>query len=406
MQSYDVVVIGGGVVGLTVALTLATSELNVAVIDAQVGDQSLDATPQLRVSTFTLATQTVMEKLGVWPLLDQERLCAYQHMSVWDQDSFANIGFSHEDVQQPYLGHVVENQNLRRALWLKAQQSKHISLIAPKKVSKMVFGQQESFLTLDDENMLTARLVVGADGANSMVRQKANLPLTFWDYEHHSIVATIKTSLPHDNTARQVFTAHGPLAFLPLWDQHHCSIVWSQQEPIAKQLLALDNAAFAKALMATFDMRLGICELVSERHSFPLKMRYARQWVTDRVALVGDAAHTVHPLAGQGANLGIMDAVALAEQVIKISEQGKDIGLSKNLRPYERWRKTEAVKMIATMESFKRLFDGANPVQKFVRDIGLSAMDQLPRAKQNIVRHAIGLSGELPALAMGEQRQG
>jgi 2-octaprenylphenol hydroxylase len=402
MQSYDVVIVGGGIVGLTVALTLASGELNVAIIDAQSGDTALSDKPELRVSTFTLATQTVMQNLGVWPLLAQERLCAYEHMSVWDQDSFAKISFSHQDVDQAYLGNVVENQNLCRALWMKAEQSPQITLLAPNKVSKMVFGQQESFLTLDDDTMLTARLVVGADGANSMVRQKANLPLTFWDYEHHSIVATIKTELPHDNTARQVFTPKGPLAFLPLWDAHHCSIVWSQQEPAATALLSLDDAAFEKALMAAFDMRLGRCELVSERKSFPLKMRYARQWVTDRVALVGDAAHTIHPLAGQGANLGIMDGVALAEQVIKMAEQGKDIGLTKNLRAYERWRKTEAVKMIATMESFKRLFDGANPVQKLVRDIGLNTMNHLPKAKQKIVQHAVGLGGELPNLAQNK----
>lgn len=402
MQSYDVVIVGGGIVGLTVALTLASGELNVAVIDAQSGDTALSDKPELRVSTFTLATQTVMQNLGVWPLLAQERLCAYEHMSVWDQDSFAKISFSHQDVDQAYLGNVVENQNLCRALWLKAEQSPQVTMLAPNKISKMVFGQQESFLTLDDDTMLTARLVVGADGANSMVRQKANLPLTFWDYEHHSIVATIKTELPHDNTARQVFTPKGPLAFLPLWDAQHCSIVWSQQEPAATALLALNDAAFEKALMAAFDMRLGRCELVSARKSFPLKMRYARQWVTDRVALVGDAAHTIHPLAGQGANLGIMDGVALAEQVIKMAEQGKDIGLTKNLRAYERWRKTEAVKMIATMESFKRLFDGANPVQKLVRDIGLNTMNQLPKAKQKIVQHAVGLGGELPHLAQNK----
>ncbi|MEM5499698.1 FAD-dependent monooxygenase [Paraglaciecola mesophila] len=402
MQSYDVVIVGGGIVGLTVALTLASGELNVAIIDAQSNDTALGDKPELRVSTFTLATQTVMQNLGVWPLLAQQRLCAYEHMSVWDQDSFAHIGFSHTEIKQDYLGHVVENQNLALALWEEAEQSPHITVLAPNKVSKMVFGQQESFLTLDDDTMLTARLVVGADGANSMVRQKANLPLTFWDYEHHSIVATIKTEMPHDNTARQVFTPKGPLAFLPLWDAHHCSIVWSQQEPAATALLALDDAAFVKALMAAFDMRLGICELVSERKSFPLKMRYARQWVTDRVALVGDAAHTIHPLAGQGANLGIMDGVALAEQVIKIAEQGKDIGLTKNLRAYERWRKTEAVKMIATMESFKRLFDGANPVQKLVRDIGLSTMNHLPKAKQKIVQQAVGLGGELPHLAQNK----
>ncbi|MEI8646748.1 FAD-dependent oxidoreductase [Paraglaciecola sp. Hal342] len=399
MQSYDVVIVGGGIVGLTVALTLATGELNVAVIDAQEGGQALGDKPELRVSTFTLATQTVMQNLGVWPLIAHNRLCAYEKMAVWDQDSFAHIGFSHEEVGQAYLGHVVENQNLVRALWKKAEQNEHITLLAPNKVSNMAFGQQESFLTLDDETMLTARLVVGADGANSMVRQKANLPLTFWDYEHHSIVATIKTEMPHDNTARQVFTPKGPLAFLPLWDEHHCSIVWSQQEPEASALLALNEDEFEKSLMAAFDMRLGRCELVSERKSFPLKMRYARQWVTDRVALVGDAAHTIHPLAGQGANLGIMDAVALAEQVIKIAEQGKDIGLTKSLRAYERWRKTETVKMIATMESFKRLFDGANPVQKLARDIGLSTMNHLPKAKQKIVQHAAGLGGELPLLA-------
>lgn len=403
MQSYDVVIVGGGIVGLTLALALKSSELSVALIDSQTGDEPLSQQPELRVSTFTLASAQVLRNLGCWQNLDSQRMLAYEHMAVWDQDSFGKIQFSHQDVEQPYLGYVIENKLVRRSLWLKAAEAQHIAIFAPHKISKLVFGQQESFISLEDGTMLTARLVVGADGANSWVRQQANFPLTFWDYEHQAIVATIKTQLPHGKTARQVFTASGPLAFLPLWDDHHCSIVWSQQDSQASHLLALSDTDFNKALMATFDSQLGLCELVSERRSYPLTMRYARQWVKDRVVLVGDAAHTIHPLAGQGANLGILDAAALAEQIIVTVEQDKDFGLAKNLRPYERWRKTETVKMIATMESFKRLFAGDHPLKKLVRDIGLDGINKLPVAKRMIIRHAIGLDGELPKLATRTQ---
>lgn len=399
MQSYDVVIVGGGMVGLTLALALDASELSVAVIDNHVGDYPLSEKPELRVSTFTLASENILRNLNVWRDLASQRMLAYQHMAVWDQDSFGKIQFSHQDVAQDHLGHVIENQAVRRALWTKAKMASHITLLAPQKINKLVFGQQESFISLADETMLSARLVVGADGAQSLVRHQANLPTTFWDYEHQAIVATIKTQLPHGKTARQVFTQSGPLAFLPLWNEHHCSIVWSQQERQARELLAMQPSEFNKALLATVDNQLGLCELVSERKSYPLTMRYARQWVKDRVALVGDAAHTIHPLAGQGVNLGLLDAVALAEQIIELVEQDKDFGLAKNLRPYERWRKTEAIKMIATMESFKRLFAGAHPLKKLIRDLGLDGINKLPLAKRKIIRHAIGLDGELPKLA-------
>jgi 2-octaprenylphenol hydroxylase len=399
MQSYDVVVVGGGMVGLVLALALKDSDLSVAVIDAEQGNKPLGEQPELRVSALSLASENILRKLGVWDDIAGQRHLSYQHMKVWDKDSFGKIEFSHADVQQAQLGHIIENQSLRGSLWRKAESSKHIELLAPKRIAKLVFGQQESFITLDDESMLSARLVVGADGANSYVRQQAGLPLTFWDYDHQAIVATIKTALPHQNTARQIFTPTGPLAFLPLWGEHLCSIVWSQDEPEAQRLLALSAEEFNKALTVSFDGCLGLCELVSERQSYPLKMRYARNWVCDRVALVGDAAHTIHPLAGQGANLGLLDAAALAEQLSELTEQGKDIGLHKNLRPYERWRKTETVKMIATMEGFKRIFAGDNPLKKLVRDVGLSAVNKLPKAKEGIIQQAMGLDGELPKLA-------
>jgi 2-octaprenylphenol hydroxylase len=399
MQSYDVAIVGGGMVGLTLALALKNCDISVVVIEAQLGDKPLSQQPELRVSALSLASENILRNLDIWQYLDDKRMLPYENMQVWDKDSFGKIKFSHEQVEQTHLGHIIENQSVRRCLWQEIEKHNNIELLAPHKITKLVFGQQESFITLDNDSMLSARLVVGADGANSYVRQQAALPLTFWDYDHHAIVATVKTELVHQNTARQIFTPSGPLAFLPLWNENCCSIVWSQQVPQAEHLMALSDEEFNKALTASFDGRLGLCTLLSERQSYPLKMRYARQWLKDRVVLVGDAAHTIHPLAGQGANLGMLDAAALAEQIISLAEEGKDIGLAKNLRPYERWRKTEAVKMIASMEAFKRLFAGTNPFKKLLRDVGLSSINYLPGAKQKFIQQAMGLDGELPKLA-------
>jgi len=399
MRVFDIVIVGGGTVGLTQAVALKNSGLSVAVVESHVSQSMPTGAPQLRVSALTLASKNVLQNLGVWQHLDAKRLCSYVDMQVWDQDSFGKIEFSADQVQKKQLGHIVENQAIRHSLWMQAQNSSHIEILAPKKITQLLFGQQECFITLDDNSQLSARLVIGADGANSLVKKQANLAQTFWDYDQHAIVATVKTVLPHDHTARQIFTATGPLAFLPLWDPHHCSIVWSQDEPIAAKLLKLSNEEFNKALTAAFDCTLGLCELVSDRQSYPLKMRYTRQWVGNRVAIIGDAAHTIHPLAGQGANLGILDAAALAEQIIKLVAQNKDFGSAKNLRPFERWRKTEAVKMIAAMEGFKRLFAGDQAIKKLIRDTGLSLANHSSFTKQKIIQHAMGLEGELPELA-------
>lgn len=399
MRAFDIVVVGGGIVGLTQALALKNSGLSVAVVESHVSAGMPSGEPQLRVSALTLATENIFHNLGVWQHLAPNRLCSYVDMQVWDQDSFAKIEFSANQVQKNQLGHIVENQAIRHSLWMQAQNSRHIELLAPSKITQLAFGQQECFVRLDDTSQLTARLVIGADGANSIVKKHANLAQTFWDYDQHAIVATVKTVLPHNNTARQIFTPSGPLAFLPLWDAHHCSIVWSQDEPKAAELLSLSIAEFNKALTAAFDCTLGLCELVSDRQSYPLKMRYARQWVGNRVAIIGDAAHTIHPLAGQGANLGVLDAAALAQQIIKLAGQNKDFGLAKNLRPFERWRKTEAVKMIAAMEGFKRLFAGDQAVKKLIRDTGLSLANHSALTKHKIIQHAMGIEGELPEIA-------
>ena len=399
METYDIAVIGAGIVGLVQALTLKNSGLKVALIDQQSAPIKPQGAAGLRISALTLASQNILTALGAWQTLDQKRIAAYHNMQVWEQDSFAQIEFDATQVAHQRLGYIVENQAIVASLWHQAEQADFIELIVGTSIKQLALSSQSNIIVLADERMLSARLVIGADGANSQVRQAAHFPLTYWDYDQHAIVANVKTSVKHDFTARQVFSATGPLAFLPLWDEQQCSIVWSQDEPRANELMAMSAEEFNKTLTVAFDGQLGLCELVSARQIYPLTMRYARQWLADGVVVVGDAAHTIHPLAGQGANLGILDAAALAEQICSVIAQGKDFRLRRHLRPFERWRKTEALKMIAAMEGFKRLFGGHTTGKKLIRDLGLSAVNQLPKSKKMIISHAMGLSGELPLMA-------
>lgn len=399
MQHYDLVIVGAGIIGLTAALALKDSGLTIAIVDTQDCAPKKFEEPELRVSAINLASQQVFENLNAWPAMQAFRMQSYQKMHVWEQDSFANINFSHNDIQRDSLGSIVENEVIRQALLEQIRPHSSIELVCPVTIATMAFGQSECFLTLADGQALSAKLVVGADGANSFVRRVANLPFTFWDYDHIAIVATVKTELPHDDTARQAFTKDGPLAFLPLFDENMCSIVWSQKVEKAEQLLALDDERFNQVIQVAIDGKLGRCTLQSQRQSYPLKMRYCRQWLAERVMIIGDAAHTIHPLAGQGANLGIADAAALAQTLTALHNQGKDFGQAKNLRSLERWRKAEAMKMIATMEGFKRLFDGANPVQKLIRGLGVSITNQISPLKRDIISQAVGVDGNLPDLA-------
>ncbi|HID4131274.1 TPA: FAD-dependent monooxygenase, partial [Pluralibacter gergoviae] len=225
--------------------------------------------------------------------------------------------------------------------------------------------------------------------------EKADIPLTSWDYRHHALVATIRTAEPHGAVARQAFHGDGILAFLPLSDPHLCSIVWSLSQEEAQRMQQADEASFNQALNLAFDNRLGLCQVESERLVFPLTGRYARQFAAHRLALVGDAAHTIHPLAGQGVNLGFMDAAALIDEVRRLHGQGKDFGQHFYLRRYERSRKHSAALMLAGMQGFRELFAGSNPAKKLLRDLGLKLADTLPGVKPQLIRQAMGLN-DLP----------
>lgn len=399
MQSVDIAIIGGGMVGLALAAAFKDSDLRIAVIEGSVPDDKLNELPDVRVSALSRSSETILRNLGAWQGIEQRRSSPYYGMEVWEQDSFAKIEFDAQCMAQPDLGHIVENRVIQLALLEQVQKQSNVTLFMPARCATLAVGEQESWLTLDNGQAMTAKLVVGADGANSWLRRQMDIPLTHWDYGHSALVANVRTTEPHNHIARQIFTPHGPLALLPMSQPNMCSIVWSTEPDRAEQLLAMDEHDFNKALTSEFDARLGLCEVMGTRTAFPLKMRYARDFVVERVALVGDAAHTIHPLAGQGVNLGLLDAASLAQEVLELWKQGQDIGSKRNLRSYERWRKAEAAKMIAAMQGFRDLFSGDNPAKKLVRGIGLSLAGQLPGAKDEIMRRALGLKGELPELA-------
>ncbi|MGF1701577.1 FAD-dependent 2-octaprenylphenol hydroxylase [Photobacterium makurazakiensis] len=399
MQSVDIAIIGGGMVGLTLAAALAETELRVAVIEGHLPEPDLAALPDLRVSALSRASERILRRVGAWDGIEARRFAPYDGMQVWEQDSFANITFDAARLAQPNLGHIVENRVIQLSLLDKVQALPNVTLLAPERCQSIAFGESEAWLSLESGKNLTAKLVVGADGANSWLRQQLDIPLTHWDYGHSAVVANIRCAEPHQHTARQVFRPQGPLAFLPLPDADLCSIVWSLPPEEAEKMCAIPDHEFNKYLTAAFDHRLGLCAVEGEREAFPLKMRYARDFVRERVALVGDAAHTIHPLAGQGVNLGLLDAASLAQELKQLWQQEKDIGKKANLRHYERWRKAEAAKMITAMQGFKDLFDGSHPAKKLVRDLGMLFADKAPGVKDEFMKRALGLSGELPELA-------
>ena len=403
MQATDVIIIGGGIVGLTLALALEHSGLKVAVIESQLPDEQLPDIPENRVSAINLASQTLLTRLQAWPS-DARRLGPYSSMQVWEADSRAQIEFSAELLQQPHLGHIVENRVLQLSLLAQVRRSPHIEFYRAR-ANTVSVSEQGAFVLLDNGLPITGRLLVGADGARSWLRGQLQPGMVEWHYDHHALVATLQTFEPHQHTARQIFRGKDIIAFLPLADPHQCSLVWSCPPEQAAARLALSDTDFNDAVSHAFDFRLGPCQVLGPRMAIPLQARYSQQFCGPRWVLIGDAAHTVHPLAGQGVNLGLQDAAALAQTLTQLHQQGRDIGAHHELRAFERWRKAEAVTLLAAMEGLKRLFGNSNPLLKGLRGLGLNLTDKLTPIKRQLAAHALGTVGLQPELSQPELLQ-
>ncbi|XQE66905.1 2-octaprenyl-3-methyl-6-methoxy-1,4-benzoquinol hydroxylase [Pseudomonas sp. P3C3] len=400
----DLIIVGAGMVGSALALALEHSGLEILVVDGgplSVRPFAAEGAFEPRVSALSAASQRILERLGVWDGIVARRVSPYRDMRVWDGSGTGSVHFSAASVHAEVLGHIVENRAVQDALLDRLHDSQ-IGLLGSARLEQLRRSGDGWLLTLADGRELRAPLLVAADGANSAVRRLAGCATREWDYLHHAIVTSVRCERPHQATAWQRFTDDGPLAFLPLarqGDEHWCSIVWSTVPAEAERLMALGDDAFRHELGKAFEWRLGQVTAVDPRLCIPLRQRHAKRYVESGLALIGDAAHSIHPLAGQGVNLGFLDAAVLAEVLLHALQRGEQPNDVRVLSRYERRRMPHNLAMMAAMEGFERLFQADPLPLRLLRNSGLNWVDDLPDAKALFVRRALGLAGDLPALA-------
>lgn len=397
--TYDIIIVGSGIVGATAAITLAkNTSLKIAIIDAQhISVNSPDQEFDHRVSAISQASQRIFKNLNVWEKMRAKRVSAYTHMHVWQELDAAKIDFDSAHVNADVLGFIIEDSVMRSSLYEAFSSYPHLHLHHAVALTTLREKSDCIELITADEQIYSAKLIIGADGANSWVRKQMDVALNTYEYGHTAIVATVKTQMPHEATARQRFLTTGPLAFLPLSEPHTASIVWSTTD--AEKLLALDDAEFKKTLSNAFEHRLGNITDVAKRYHFPLKMRHAKNYVKSRMALIGDAAHTIHPLAGQGVNLGLLDAACLTQVIIDTHKKQRDYASFITLRRYERWRKGDNLAMLKMVEVLKYLFMSDKSFIQLLRNVGLSVTDRYSFLKNFFTNYALGNQSDLPEIA-------
>lgn len=396
-RHWDVAIVGGGMVGAALALALAQREFAVVLLESRPPSMHWEAGSfDLRVSALTRASQRLLEHLGVWPAMRADRVTPYQAMHVWDRAGFGEIHFDAAELAEPDLGHIVENRVIVRALW-QALPAAGVSLRAPADLRGLVEHDAGIELRLGDGTGLHAALVVGADGARSQVRDLAGIASRSESYQQHAVVATVHAELGHRATAWQRFMPNGPLALLPMAEDLF-SIVWSTTPQEAERLCAIDAAGFDNELTAASEARLGRLTLRGERAAHPLRLQHAERYVQPGLALVGDAAHVIHPLAGQGVNLGFLDAGALVDALLAGRAAGRPPGALRVLRAYERARRGHNVATQLTMDAFKHLFSNEHTALSLLRNLGLGAAGRLGPLRRTFERIALGDGIELPSL--------
>jgi 2-octaprenylphenol hydroxylase len=399
---FDVIIVGGGMVGACVAALLACDERlsgwRTAVVEPAAPSTPRDGVVDLRVSALSRASERVLRHAGAWSLIEPEA-CPYSDMVVWDaagrRDGRDTLRFSAAETGEPNLGYIAENLRVQWAL----HQSPHVRDVTQLRagLEGLEFEDEAARVTLSDGRRYTCALVVGADGGKSRVRELCGIGRAGWAYGQSAVVAHLRTEHPARGTAYQRFLPDGPIAFLPLRDGR-VSLVWTTTPDDAAELQAVEPAGFGRRVTEASDRVLGTVELDSGRAGLPLALWHSREYVRPRLALVGDAAHTIHPLAGQGVNLGFLDAAALVEVLGDAVAAGSDPFALRSLRRYERWRRSENALMLGICDAVNRLFGEKNVAVAGARRLGLALVAGQPLARRALVQRALGLAGDLPTL--------
>lgn len=391
-------------VGAALACALDGSGLSIAVLEHHTPDPfSPEQEHDLRVSALSIASQNILEMVGAWQGITERRACPYRRLKTWEaNEEHAATEFNAAEGGYSHLGHIVENRIIQLSLLERLSGSGNVSLICPAETDSIHYVPSNSSVRLKDGREINGRLLVAADGGDSRVRQAAGIGVNKSDYEQHALVASVVTDYPQQDITWQQFTPTGPLAFLPL-NGSHASLVWYNTPDNVKRLMALSDSEFMKELTETFPTCLGKVDTLLGRASFPLRRQHAQHYVREGVALAGDAAHMIHPLAGQGVNIGLLDAAALAETLLKAVNSGKNIADLNTLAAYEKSRRRHNQLMMQVMDSFYRVFSNDIGPLKVVRNIGLSVAGHLGPARKKVMDFAMGLEGPLPALARKEK---
>jgi 2-octaprenyl-6-methoxyphenol hydroxylase len=416
-DDVELLVAGGGLNGLLLGVACADAGLTVAVVDRQDPATMLGEAFDGRASAIAYGSKLVLEGVGLWPQIAAEAEPILE-IRVADDDSPLFLHYDHRELtgrgaDSTPLGFIVENRVLRRVLIERARVLPGLRLLAPQTVEAVARDDAAAVATLGDGSVLRARLVAAADGKDSPLRKAAGIRAVEWRYKQTGIVATVAHERPHAGIAIEHFLPAGPFAILPMTDEPpndaalprrgRSSIVWTEDAALAPHLCKLPDAAFAAELAARFGDFLGAIEPVGPRFAYQLSLMQAERYTARRLALVGEAAHVIHPIAGQGLNVGIRDVAALAEAIVDARRLGLDIGDMAVLERYQRWRRLDAVLLAGVTDGLNRLFSNTISPVKLARDLGLAAVNRMPPLKRLLMRHAMGTLGDRPRLARGER---
>ena len=397
---YDVAVSGGGMVGMTLGLGLAACGLKAVVIDAQKPKTQLEKTFDGRASAIAFASYRMLDAIGFWKFV-QRQAQPIQEIRVSDKGSFLFVHFGDEESREGPMGYMLENRHIRKGLFDCAKKAKSLTLIAPDAVTGYSVEDGGVSVSLESGKTITAKLLVSAEGRNSGLRDNAGIATHEWSYPQAGVVATIEHQLPHQGIAHEKFFPEGPFAILPLTG-NRSSLVWTTQAKFAGMIREFPDDVFQQEIRQRVGDFLGAVTVTGPRWIYPLGFLMAERYTGDRLALIGDAAHGIHPIAGQGLNLGYRDAAALIEVLAGAARAGEDIGGPQVLERYQRWRRTDNVMLGAITDGLNRLFSNDLPPIKLARDAGLGLVNKSPEMKKFFVSHARGTFGKLPVLLKGE----